>query len=104
MTPRPVDRASACRTGARWQSSAPAWVCARWGGLCTLPADAALPGQRAAWRGRGGLVGVVELRTLEVQNDLGHTTTTQGQYARLCAHVDTRDTEHGAQPERLPAH
>lgn len=54
------------------------------GGLCTLPADAALPGQRAAWRGRGGLVGVVELRTLEVQNDLGHRTT-QGQ----CAHVDT---------------
>lgn len=54
-----------------------------------LPADAALPGQRAARRCWRRLVGVVKFRTFEVQKDLGHTTT-QGKYARLCTLVDTR--------------
>lgn len=54
-----------------------------------LPADAALPGQRAAWRGRRRLVGVGKLRTFEVQNDLGHRTT-QGEYARPCTPVHTQ--------------
>lgn len=50
---------------------------------CVLPADAALPGQSAAGRSWRCLIGVVEIRTFQVQNDLRDKNKTHQQQQRV---------------------